>query len=45
MLAFNSQLQEADIRQAERDLNKLVNEVFALQNKIENLQHQDANTK
>lgn len=45
VLAFNSQLQEADIRQAEQDLNKLVNEVFALQNKIENLQHQDANAK
>jgi len=45
VLAFNNQLQEADIRQAEQDLNKLVNEVFALQNKIENLQHQDANAK
>lgn len=43
VLAYNNQLQESQIQQAEQELNQLVNTVFALQNKIENLQHQDAN--
>ncbi|MBS1926201.1 MAG: chromosome segregation protein SMC, partial [Bacteroidetes bacterium] len=45
VLSFNSQLQETQIQQAGQELNQLVNTVFALQNKIENLQHQDASAK
>jgi len=37
--AFNDQLKEQDIRQAQQELNNLKNQVFALQNKLENLSY------
>ena len=37
VLAFNEQLKEQSIRQAQDDINRLTNLVFALHNKIENI--------
>jgi len=38
VIGFNEQLKEEIIRETEADLNRLTNQVFALQNRIENLQ-------
>ena len=38
MIAFNEQLKENAIKQTEKEINQLTNHVFAIQNKIENLQ-------
>ena len=43
VIAFNTQLKENAIKQTEQEINNLINQAFALQNKIENLNHQDAN--
>ncbi len=40
VIAFNTQLKENAIKQTEQLINQLTNQVFALQNKIENLLHQ-----
>lgn len=37
VIAFNEDLRETALRQAEKDILQLTNEVFALQNKLENL--------
>lgn len=37
VIAFNDQLKEHAIRQAEQDINQLTNQVFAAKNRIENL--------
>jgi chromosome segregation protein len=37
--AYNEQLKENAIRQAQEEINQLTNQVFALQNKTENLYH------
>ncbi len=37
VIAYNEQLKEVAIRQAQQDINNLTNQVFALQNKIENI--------
>ncbi len=41
VISYNEQLKEAAIKQAQQDINNLTNLVFSLQNKIENLQHQN----
>ena len=41
VIAFNEQLKENAIRQTQQDINDLINGVFSLQNKIENLLHQE----
>jgi chromosome segregation protein len=37
VIAYNEQLKENAIKQAQHDINTLTNQVFALQNKVENL--------
>lgn len=44
VIAFNNQLKENAIKQAQQDINQLHNQVFALQNKIENITHQEQNS-
>jgi len=39
VIAYNEQLKENAIRQTQGDINNLINGVFSLQNKIENLHH------
>ena len=39
VIAFNQQLKETTIKQTQEQINALTNLVFALQNKIENIQH------
>ena len=39
VIAFNEQLKENAIRQVQQDISHLTNQVFSLQNKIENLTH------
>ncbi len=39
VIAFNEQLKENAIKQTQHDINQLTNQVFSLQNKIENLHH------
>ena len=41
VIAFNTQLKEQAIRQTQQDINQLTNQVFALQSRIENFQHQN----
>ena len=41
VIAFNTQLKENAIKQTQDQINQLTNQVFALQNKIENLNHQE----
>lgn len=41
VLGYNEQLKEQDIRNAQQDINQLTNLVFSLQNKLENLQHNE----
>ncbi len=41
VIAFNTQLKENAIKQTEQTINTLTNQVFALQNKVENLNHQE----
>jgi chromosome segregation protein len=43
VIGYNSQLKDAEIRQSELLLNQLTNQIFALQNRIENLQHENTN--
>lgn len=38
VIAFNEDLRESAIRETERDIQQLTNQVFSLQNKLENLQ-------
>ncbi len=40
VINYNEQLKESAIKQAQQDINNLTNLVFSLQNKIENLHHQ-----
>ncbi len=42
VIGFNEQLKENAIKQTQQEINVLNNQVFGLQNKIENLHHQDA---
>ena len=39
VIGFNEQLKEHAIKQTQQDINNLINQVFSIQNKIENLQH------
>jgi chromosome segregation protein len=39
VIAFNEQLKESAIREAQEDISKLTNQVYSLQNKIESLYH------
>ncbi|MFM2360278.1 MAG: hypothetical protein RLY16_2271, partial [Bacteroidota bacterium] len=39
VIAFNEQLKENAIKQTQQEINQLTNQVYALQNKIENLAH------
>ena len=39
VIGFNEQLKESAIREAQADINKLTNQVYSLQNKIESLHH------
>ena len=39
VIAFNEQLKESAIREAQNDINKFTNHVYSLQNKIESLHH------
>lgn len=41
VITYNNQLKENAIRQTQQDINQLTNQVFSLQNKIENLHHQE----
>ncbi len=41
MIGYNRQLKEQAIRQTQDVLNQLTNQVFALQNKVENFAHQE----
>ena len=41
VIAFNEQLKENAIKQTQQEINQLTNLVFSLQNKIENLHHQE----
>ncbi len=41
VITYNEQLNENAIKQAQQDINNLTNLVFSLQNKMENLQHQE----
>lgn len=46
VISFNEQLKEQAIRQVQEDINRLNNQLFAIQNKIENLSGmRDASTK
>ncbi|GAO43915.1 chromosome segregation protein SMC [Flavihumibacter petaseus] len=42
VISFNEQLKEQAIRQGQQDINQLSNQLFALQNKIENLHAQQS---
>ncbi len=41
VIAFNTQLKENAIKQTQQEINQLTNQAFALNNKIENLHHQE----
>ncbi len=41
VIAYNNQLKENAIRQTQQEINQLTNQVFSLQNKSENLHHQE----
>lgn len=41
VVGYNAQLKEQAIRQTQEEINRATNQVFALQNKIENLLHQE----
>ncbi len=41
VIAYNEQLKENAIRQTQTDISNLTNQAFSLQNKIENLHHQE----
>lgn len=41
VMVYNDQLKENDMQQTQQAINNLTNLVFSLQNKIENLQHQE----
>jgi len=45
VIAYNDQLKEKEIRQAQIDINSLTNAVFALQNKLENLNSSQATSQ
>ncbi len=46
VIAFNEQLKENAIKQTQQDINNLTNQVFSLQNKLENLLHlEETSTK
>jgi chromosome segregation protein len=45
VIAFNEDLREAAIRETEREIQKLTNEVFALHNRLENLQASQASSQ
>ena len=46
VIAFNEQLKENAIKQTQPDINNLTNQVFSLQNKLENLLHlEETSTK
>jgi chromosome segregation protein len=45
VIAFNEDLRESAIRETEREIQQLTNEVFALQNKLENLHGMQASSQ
>ncbi|MFZ1530112.1 MAG: chromosome segregation protein SMC [Ferruginibacter sp.] len=44
VISYNEQLKENAIRQTQQDINQLTNLVFSLQNKLENLHHQETSS-
>jgi chromosome segregation protein len=42
VIAFNEQLKENTIQQTQQNINDLINTVFSIQNKIENITHQQS---
>ncbi len=44
VISYNEQLKEAAIKQTQQEINENTNLVFSLQNKIENLNHQQTNS-
>ena len=45
VIAYNDQLKENAIRQTQQEINNLTNQVFALQNKMENLNASQASSQ
>ncbi|MDB5208083.1 MAG: smc, partial [Flavisolibacter sp.] len=45
VIAFNADLKEAAIRQTEKEIQSLNNELYGLQNKVENIQHSQATSQ
>ncbi len=45
VILYNEQLKEKEIREAESQINQWTNQVFALKNKLENIQHLQASTQ
>ena len=45
VIGFNEQLKEQAIKQSQQDINNLTNQLFALQNKIENLHAQQSTSR
>jgi chromosome segregation protein len=45
VIAYNEDLREAALRETEREIQQLTNQVFALQNKLENLQSMQGNSQ
>jgi chromosome segregation protein len=45
VIAFNADLKEAAIRQTEREIQQLNNELYGLQNKLENLHHSQSTSQ
>ncbi|ULQ53862.1 chromosome segregation protein SMC [Flavihumibacter fluvii] len=45
VIGFNEQLKEQAIKQSQQDINTLTNQVFSLQNKVENLHAQQSSSR
>jgi len=45
VIAFNEDLREAALRETEKEIQQLTNQVFSLQNKLENLQSMQGNSQ
>ncbi len=45
VIQYNEQLKEKEIKEAESQINQWTNQVFALKNKLENIQHLQASTQ
>ena len=45
VIAFNEDLRETAVRETEREIQQLTNEVFSLHNKLENLHSMQTNSQ